>query len=151
MRVYRLSKSKYKNDLEGIGAKMAGGRWNKVGVACVYTSESRSLAILEYAANVDFDAMPRDLHNIEYEIPEQDFLTFEETQFPENWKEMPGPQSTKDFGSSYLNNRDVLGITVPSTIVPNEYNYLINPNSSKLAQIEIVQAITFVFDLRIKG
>ncbi|MBK7637232.1 MAG: RES family NAD+ phosphorylase [Saprospiraceae bacterium] len=47
MEVYRICRSKYSNDLSGEGAKLYGGRWNRPGIAALYTSESRALALLE--------------------------------------------------------------------------------------------------------
>ncbi len=151
MKVYRLSRSKYKNDLEGAGAKLAGGRWNKIGTACVYTSESRSLAILEYAVNVELESIPKELVITVYEIPQEEFLVFEEPQLPKNWMEMPSPQLTKDFGSNFLEDPNILGIRIPSTVVPDEFNYIINPNSNKLSRVHIIEAKDFVFDIRIKS
>jgi len=151
MNVYRISKSKYKNDLEGIGAKIAGGRWNNIGIACIYTSESRALAVLAYAANIELDLMPRALHMTTCEIPEKEFYTFEEKDFPGDWNMMPSPQSTKDFGSIYLKDINILGIKVPSTIIPDEFNYLINPASKILSTITILESKDYVFDTRVKS
>jgi RES domain-containing protein len=151
MKVYRLSTSKYQKDLEGIGAKLSGGRWNNKGLACIYSSESRALAVLEYAANIELDLIPRALNITTYEIPEMEFITFNEKDLPGDWRLMPSTQSTKDFGSIYLKDPEVLGIKVPSTVVPEEYNYLINPGSNKVSKITILDAKDFVFDVRVKS
>ncbi len=47
MLLYRISKSKYANDLSGEGARRAGGRWNFKGTPVVYTADSTALATLE--------------------------------------------------------------------------------------------------------
>jgi RES domain-containing protein len=151
MKVFRLSKSKYRKDLEGIGAKKAGGRWNNVNVACVYTSDSRALAVLEYSANIELEFVPRALHITTYEIPEDEFIQFDEADFPGEWKAVPSASSTKDFGSFYMNDPDVLGIKVPSILVPEEYNYLINPNAKNISTIHVLEAKDFIFDVRVKG
>lgn len=151
MQVYRISKSKYKNDLEGNGAKRVGGRWNNIGIACIYTAESRALAVLEYSANVELDLIPRALHITTYEIPVNDFLTFDENDLPGTWMAIPGSQTTKDFGSTYLKNPDTLGIRVPSIIIPQEFNYIINPQSKIVSSIKIIESADYVFDVRIKA
>jgi RES domain-containing protein len=150
VKVYRVSKSKYKNDLEGIGAKLYGGRWNNIGVSCLYTSESRALAVLEFASNVELALIPRALHISCYEVPESEFVVFSEKDMPGDWKEAPSPQSTKDFGSNYFKDPNILGIRVPSTIIPDEFNYLINPESDELGSIEALDSKDFIFDVRIK-
>ena len=46
MRAYRLCRSNYP-PYDGEGARRAGGRWNSRGIAVVYMSENRSLALVE--------------------------------------------------------------------------------------------------------
>ena len=55
MIVYRLSRTRWADDLTGEGSRLHGGRWNHPGTPCIYTSESRALAILEYTVNVNVD------------------------------------------------------------------------------------------------
>lgn len=50
MTVFRLAAEKFKDDLSGKGAEIYGGRWNPVGYALVYTSQSRALANPEIMA-----------------------------------------------------------------------------------------------------
>ena len=38
MKLYRLTKAVYSNDLSGKGAEIAGGRWNSKGIALLYTA-----------------------------------------------------------------------------------------------------------------
>ena len=61
MVVYRLGGTKYATDLTGEGARLFGGRWNNEGTPCIYTSQSRALAILEYTVNINIDDIPRAL------------------------------------------------------------------------------------------
>lgn len=95
--------------------------------------------------------MPRELQITIYEIPEFEFLFLAEKDLPGNWKEIPSPQSTKDFGFNYFKDPELLGICVPSTIVPEEFNYLINPTSHKLNAVKVVGSKEFLFDIRIKS
>ncbi len=46
MLVYRVGKTRFAKDLTGEGARLNGGRWNNIGTPCIYTAESRALAIL---------------------------------------------------------------------------------------------------------
>ncbi|MGI8637275.1 MAG: RES family NAD+ phosphorylase, partial [Segetibacter sp.] len=74
MIVYRIGRLKYSKDLSGEGAKLNGGRWNHKLTPCLYTSASRSLAILEYTVNVNIDDIPRALSMTTLEIPDKKIL-----------------------------------------------------------------------------
>lgn len=150
MLLFRISKQVYAGDTEGIGSKLYGGRWNNTGVPCIYTSESRALAILEYAVNIELTMIPQKLSITVYEAPEDAFLNCAPNDLPPDWKDNPSPSSTKEYGSKQFLNSSYLGIKVPSAIVQDEFNYLINPLSSRLTLLKIVGVQDFIFDQRIK-
>ncbi|HZI23495.1 MAG TPA: RES family NAD+ phosphorylase, partial [Chryseolinea sp.] len=126
MIVYRLSRTRWANDLTGEGSRLHGGRWNHPGTACLYTSESRALAILEYTVNVNVDDIPRSLSMVTLEIPD-DFADFPAASLPGDWKQSPSPVSTKDFGTKALKARAHPTLRFPSIVVPREFNYILNP------------------------
>lgn len=150
MQIYRLSRQPYSRNLKGVGSKLFGGRWNHIGVPCIYAAESRALAILEYAANTETDEIPRNLNLITYEVPEKEFKSFDIYELPGDWQLDPSPQSTKNFGAKLFEEKDCLGVKLPSIIVNKEYNYLINPLSDKLPLLKILDANDYSFDIRIK-
>ena len=150
MIVYRLSNTLFANDLTGEGARLNGGRWNHAGIPCLYTSESRALAVLEFSVNVNLNRILRHLTMVEIEIPD-DILTFTEPQLPGNWKEAPAPAHTKDFGTDLLLKRTHLVIKIPSTVIPEEYNFLINPNHPRHPDCRVTRRKDFVYDVRIKA
>src|SRR6186713_2520811 len=102
MIVYRISKTRYANELSGEGARLNGGRWNNKLIPCIYTSESRALALLEYTVNVNIDEIPRALSFVLIEIPGKNILELTEKALPGNWKQSPAPTSTKQFGTRLL-------------------------------------------------
>ncbi len=150
MLLYRLSKTEFAGDLAGTGAKLYGGRWNNKGTACIYTSVSRALAVLEFASNVELEFVPNELSITTYELPEELCHVLKAKDLPKNWTETPSPQSSKDLGSSYFSDNSILCLRVPSVVVPEEYNYLINPNSDKIDTVKVVKITKFQFDSRIK-
>ncbi len=150
MLVYRVGKTKYAVDLNGTGARLFGGRWNNKLKGCVYTSENRALAVLEYTVNVSIDDIPRALSITTIEIPIESLVILKEADLPGNWKQSPAPSSTKNLGSKLLQTGDELIIRVPSTIIPEEYNYLINPMHPNNKKIKIIDIKDFVYDVRIK-
>jgi RES domain-containing protein len=149
MRVYRLVNSIYSTDLTGEGARLHGGRWNHIGVPCVYASENRSLAVLEFSVNVQIQSILRNLSMVELDIPE-DFHEVHIADLPGNWRDAPAPASTKDFGSALLKDPSFGIIKIPSTVIPEEYNYILNPQHASIAKCKVIQVTDFVFDIRIK-
>src|SRR4051812_24071522 len=101
MIVYRIGKTRYAKDLTGEGARLHGGRWNQIGTSCIYTSESRALAVLEYTVNTNVADIPRSLSISSIEIPDA-FLDHPIASLPGDWKQAPAPSSTKEFGSRAL-------------------------------------------------
>ena len=150
MRVYRVGKTKYASDLTGEGARLNGGRWNNKLVNCLYTSESRALALLEYTVNINIDDIPRALSITIIEIPDQSIKILKEADLPGDWKQSPAPSSTKNFGSNLLLSAAELVIKIPSTVIPDEYNYLLNSLHPESKKFKIVSVSDFVYDVRIK-
>jgi len=150
MFVYRVSRTKFSQDLSGEGARLFGGRWNHMLTPCVYTSESRALAVLEYTVNVTIEDIPRSLSIITYKIPDKAIHELTIAQLPGNWRESPAPSSTKDFGTDLLIRAESPIIKIPSTVIPQEYNYLLNPKHKDSDNFRIIQVEDFVYDLRIK-
>lgn len=149
MLVYRLSRTKYADDLKGTGAKLFGGRWNQIGTACVYTSESRALAVLEYSVNTNIDFIPRALSICTFEIDDSLIKSFKTSQLPGDWKDIPLPLSTRLFTEKWFQKGEVI-LKLPSSVIPDEYNYLINPVIDS-AHFKLISVKDFVYDLRLKS
>ena len=150
MEVFRISRSKWAEDLSGEGARLFGGRWNRKGTPCLYTSSSRSLAILEYSVNVSLDEIPRSLSIVTLKLPDQ-FLEVKIHELPGNWKDVPAPASTRELGTRLLENGKHLIIRLPSAVIPEEFNFIINPLHKDLKLCKIISVDDFVYDVRIKS
>lgn len=70
MIVYRLTRSKYANDLAGTGGLYAAGRCNHKGTPVIYAAQQPSLALAEVLAHLDFDNIPLDYVLVTIEIPD---------------------------------------------------------------------------------
>lgn len=147
MIVYRIGKPQYSNDLSGQGAKLYGGRWNMVGTACVYTAQSRALALLEYLANVDSDLIPPKLCFTAIELSDELITDISIDNLPKNWKSIPTRSESKLFGSSKF-KENLPAIKVPSVIIQDEFNIVLNANFAH--QFKIIGVEDFQFDTRLK-
>ena len=136
--------------LSGEGAKRYGGRWNHIGVAVVYTSQSLSLATLEYLVNLSIIDLPDDLVAVEIELPD-DLPRAEITikQLPANWRTFPSIEELKDIGTDWARQATVPVLVVPSVVIPNELNYLVNPLHPLSQRLKVVSVAAFTLDTRL--
>jgi RES domain-containing protein len=148
VKVYRIAKSAYINDLSGIGAREFGGRWNHKGTSIVYTSESRPLAILECLVNLPMPVSPKalDLKIATIVIPD-DIIPkkISISDLPSNWREYPAPLELADIGTKWARKKETLLLRVPSAIVPQEFNILANPLHPDIKRVKI----SYIEDYRI--
>jgi RES domain-containing protein len=134
---------------DGEGARRYGGRWNHPGTSIVYTSGSLSLAVLELFVHVDIDEIPANLVAIQSELPDQ--LPIERvdlTDLPRNWRRYPASEALKDIGTSWVIKASTAVLSVPSAVVPEERNYLLNPAHRDFKRIQIHKPVAFQFDPR---
>jgi RES domain-containing protein len=150
MIVFRLSKSKFANDLSGKGAEKSGGRWNSKGTALVYTSESRALCTTEIAVHTPLGNLPLDYQLISIEIPDDvPIQKITSSDLPSDWKSIPHVYSTQSIGDKFVAEGIFPVLKVPSAVVQDEYNYLINPAYIGSAAIKIKTIEPFNFDERL--
>lgn len=150
MKVYRIEREKYlEYTLEGIGASMQKGyRWNSLNTRLVYTAESRALATLEVAVHLDINEdLPVDRFFVEIEIPD-DLLILEvySEDLPNEWDAKPPIKLTQMIGDDFVWGNEAAVLKVPNSIIPQEYNYLINPIHPDSQKIKIIHYSKMVFD-----
>jgi len=154
MIVFRVEREKYlRSTLSGIGASMTKGfRWNSLQTKLVYTSESRALATLEASVHIDLsEDMPSDRFYVEIEIPNDiTILEVNIDDLPNDWDSKPPSISTQTIGDDFVIENECAVLKVPSSIVPQEYNYLINPTHPDAKRIKVIGKSAMTFDSRIK-
>jgi len=154
MRVYRIEREKYlETTLKGVGAALTEGyRWNSLNTYLVYTAESRALATLEVSVHIDLsEDLPTDRFYVEIDIPEDiEILELKIDELPENWDSKPPMLETQYIGDDFVTQNNAAVLKVPSSLVPPEYNYLINPNHPDSKKIKVISKQRLVFDGRFK-
>lgn len=154
MIVYRIEREKYLDiTLQGIGASMSKGyRWNSFNTRLIYTAESRALATLEVSVHLDLsEDLPIDRIYVEIEIPDDiTILEVNLEDLPDDWNAKPPTITTQTIGDDFVNYNEAAILKVPSSIVPQEFNYLINPNHNDASQIKIINSTRMHFDPRFK-
>lgn len=155
MIVHRIEREKYlTTTLQGLGAAFSKGfRWNSYNTRMVYTAESRSLATLEVAVHLDLiEDLPTDRFYVNIEIPDDvEILEVNVDDLPNDWNSKPPTTTTQVIGDDFVNYNEAAVLKVPSSIVPDEYNYLINPNHVDAFKIKIKGISKMEFDFRLKS
>lgn len=150
MLVYRISGQRFANDLSGTGARLNGGRWNSVGLSLLYTASYRSLALLEILVHTTNNYVPDDLRLITIEIP--DTILIKEILHEEISDELNRKKAQAQFqtiGDKWIKSQTSLILKVPSVIIPEEFNYLINPLHKDFHKVKIIETKLFRFDERL--
>lgn len=153
MRVYRIERKKrVDSTLLGIGASLSKGfRWNNLHTRMVYTSESRALSLLEMAVHLDLaEDIPDDRMIVEITIPDsieiQEILS---SDLPADWSSYPPVAMTKKIGDDFVKYGESAVLKVPSAIIPEESNYLINPLHRDAKKIKVVTVYPLKLDKRL--
>ena len=143
LRVYRVCRAIHAR-LDGEGASQVGGRWNSSGRAVVYMAQSISLAVLENLVHMSKVDFPVGYVSVSALIPDEvNILTEDDVK-----KDLPyaGPQ---DLGDYWLASLASAVLRVRSAVIPEEFNFLLNPRHPGFSQIIAEPARAFVFDERL--
>jgi len=149
MRAYRLSSKAHRaTAFTGEGARLAGGRWNHKGTRIVYCSESRALAAMELFVNLDPALAPPELMFIAVDVPDGIITTVGIAALPSRWRDYPAPDAVKDIGTNWVNAGTSAALLVPSVVMPEEKNLLLNPDHADFGRVKIGKPTKFAFDRR---
>ena len=142
-RVFRVCRAIYSR-LDGEGARLAGARWNSPGHAVVYMAESISLAVLENLVHMSRQDFPTGYVVVGATIPDTVEILSEE-QLRISFGAIP-PQL---LGDRWIKGLSSAVLRVPSAVVPNESNYLLNPRHPAFLQVVTEIPVPYLFDERL--
>lgn len=149
MILYRIVKCSYANDLSGAGARLFGGRWNRGGKPALYMASSCSLAVLEVLFHLPPLMVPDDYCLLEIEVPANSITGIEIEKLPSDWKDISPPFALKYVWDNFLRKQAYLLMKIPSSIVPMEYNYLLNVQPPAINRIKVLRKQPFNFNERL--
>lgn len=137
--------------MSGTGAKNDGGRWNEKGLAVVYMSETRSLACLETIVHLNAGGLPLNRILVDVQIPDDVWKARETVDLSQlvGWDVSPASVTSIAYGNDWLRSRRSALLVVPSVIVPEEMNVLVNPTHSDSAALVAVKRRRWTYDPRI--
>lgn len=150
MRVFRIAKKQYLEDLSGEGSRLFGGRWNKKGMPMLYFSDSLSTSLLEVLVHLDFKYLTKDFGYIEIDIPDNLIDTkLKLKDLDDNWRDNPPKSITTNLGTAFLKANKKLALKVPCAILPMASNILINPKHKDFAKLKVIKVADLDIDSRL--
>jgi RES domain-containing protein len=118
------------DDLSGKGAEKTGGRWNRKSTPLIYASCSIALACLETVVHLGgADPLPLNRYLMEIEVPPiaWDLRTVFDASAHAGWDALPAALVSLDWGTHWAQSLRSLVAEVPSIVVPEQCNVLLNP------------------------
>ncbi len=148
MIVYRITDCRYVTDLSGRGAALYGGRWNSKDTYMVYTAQNHALALLE--AVVHIGKVPaKGFCMAAIDIPDESISTLMPDKLPADWQTNPPPDHLKAIGDRFIVSNKYLALRMPSALMMEEYNYLLNPGHPAFNKVKIISQRPIKVDERL--
>lgn len=140
------------DDLSGKGAEITGGRWNRPGMPMVYCASNIALAALETVVHLNAGTLPLNRMLVRIDIPEDLWAARTNGDpglLPLGWDVLPAGKVSLDVGDGWLRSNSAALFEVPSAIVPEETNVLINPRHPDAPKITAVKTRRWTYDGRL--
>ncbi|WP_163834949.1 RES family NAD+ phosphorylase [Spartinivicinus ruber] len=135
--------------LSGEGAFLFGGCWNSKGTRVVYLSESLALASMELLAHLKQSDILMQYHKLPVSFDESLVMDLDTDSLPLNWQSYEMEPDTQATGDFWVQNKLSLLLRVPSVIIPEESNYILNPAHPEFDKLDIGEIVDFGFDSRL--
>lgn len=147
---WRIVGAEHADDIfSGEGARLFGGRWNKIGHRVVYTASSVSLATLELIVSTPRARLLSEFVIVSCSFPEVLVDDVDEKRLPVHWRDYPTPAEVQQIGNEWLLSGSSAVLSVPSAVTPEERNYLINPEHEHFRSVDAGPTRPFKIDLRL--
>jgi len=148
VRIWRIASAAHAA-FDGEGARRYGSRWTPRGLPAVFTSATLSLAALERFVNTDPDLERVDLVAIAVDIETNIAIdTVTVGDWPPDWRTYPAPPSLAVIGERWLGEAKSAVLSVPSVVIPNERNFILNPPHADFSKLTIHPSEPFSFEPR---
>ncbi len=147
--VWRITTRRFVDQaFSGEGARLYGGRWNRVGQSVIYTAESRSLALLEML--VQDEPLRARYVLVPAHLPETVSMeTLDNNVLPRDWRTHAGREALQSLGGEWLRQSRSCVLAVPSAVVPAELDFLINPLHADFKRISVGKPESLETDMRL--
>ena len=146
--VWRIARRPYALDRVGLGARQNGGRWNFPGTSVIYAGRSIGIAALERFVHLA-GVVPPDLVLVRITLPDRhSFAEPALADLPSDWNAVPPAPNSMQFGTRWALESRSLVLSVPSVLVKEEGNAVLNPNHPQFALVTMTIERDFRYDPR---
>lgn len=148
MEIFRISKAPFSAKLTASGNP---GRWNYPGERVIYCAASRALASLEVLIHTSGEMLENNRFKISVIfIPDNLALKYiDQNHLPSDWNGLSPYSITQTIGSGWLKSNGSALLRVPSSIIIQEYNYVINVNHPDFKKLKIMDIEDYLCDHRL--
>jgi RES domain-containing protein len=147
---WRIVEAQYADEISsGEGARLFAARWHEVGHRLVYTAATISLATLELIVNTPRARLLRAYVITSCSFPEVIVDDLDESRLPSNWRDFPPPPEVQRLGMEWYMSGSSAILSVPSAVVPQERNYVINPEHEYFRSVDVGPVLPFEIDFRL--
>jgi RES domain-containing protein len=149
-RAWRITKAKYANNaFDGEGARLYGGRWSSPGTRVVYVADSLALATLEILVHLQNTRTLADYVVFRSDFSAESVQILPEGDWPNRWRAYPSPADVQAVGDRWIRAARTPLLRVPSAVIPQECNYLLNPAHADFTRIAIAGPFPLDIDPRL--
>jgi RES domain-containing protein len=135
--------------LDGVGGLYVSGRWHTKGHPVVDCTLNPAAALLETLVHIEIDSEDRPERFQVLRIEGPDSLSLEKIEagsLSPKWAE--DIASTQSIGDRWLSERRSLLLQVPSVLVPETWNVLVNPQHAEANLLKVTTTYGHAFDAR---
>lgn len=147
MQLFRITTAKWAGVLTGSGYP---ARWNSKGYHVIYTDSTRALACLENLVHRSGEGLNNHFRITTIEVPDSASMeSVVEDELPPLWYKAGRTSVCRDFGDRWIDKGTSLLLRVPSAIIRDEFNVLINPKHPEFSRVQVTGISDFEFDERL--
>lgn len=153
-RIAQEAQTYFAEDMTGDGGLYADGRWHGKGRRVVYSASSIALSCIETVVHINQASFPFNRYLVQIKVPEPVYDQAEiltDKTAPVGWDAVPAGLTSIKFGNEWLSSRKSLLLIVPSVIIPEEFNVLINPGHEDISKITVKKIRKWIYDPRMTG
>jgi len=126
------------------------GRWNSAGKFALYAAESRSLTCLENLVHRSTESLMDNFVLLVIEIVSSiQVEQLNPEDLPAKWFLPDNYFPCQSIGDEWIKSKRSCLLKVPSAIIQQEFNFLINVEHEDFQHVKILQREKFLFDPRV--